>query len=295
MFLSMTGFASKSYEFSWGTVLFEISSVNHKYQDFIVKLPPELLSLENKILDLMRRLIVRGRVKLSAEITWASGANIPVLDEEGIMNLYNQVKRITKRNNIEAAPDLASLLLIPGVLNANTNLAARAAHEAPEVWNKIVREVIEALFDMREAEGVKLKIKIEEDLGELEKILAEMESRWQAAKDLAIESIRSRIENVLEHYKLELDEARIAEEVALASDRWDISEEITRMKSHTEKFKNFIDAKESTGRKLDFLLQEMNREVNTMGSKVQDALFRWDVVEAKTIIERIREQVQNIE
>ena len=126
MFLSMTGFGSKSHEFSWGTVSFEITSVNHKYQEFSAKLPRELSSLENRIITLMRSLIGRGKVKLTADISWNPGARIPVLDEEGLMNIYNQVRKITKRNNLETANDITAFLMIPGVFDSNNNIAEQA-------------------------------------------------------------------------------------------------------------------------------------------------------------------------
>ncbi len=295
MFLSMTGFGSKSYDFSWGTVLFEITSVNHKYQDFSVKLPKELLSLENKILTLLRSLIGRGKVKLSAEITWAPGAKIPVVDEEGLMNFYNQIKKITKRNNLASPNDITNLLLIPGVIDLNENSAEHAAHENPEIWDNMVKEVVNSLMEMKKNEGEKLRVKIENDLNELEKFLKSMNELWQKAKNDAIESIRTRIENTLKHYNLEIDESRIAFEVSMAADKWDVSEELTRLESHIEKFRITMNLDESSGKKLDFLIQEMNREINTMGSKVADSEFRWQVVEAKTCIERMREQIQNIE
>ena len=295
MFLSMTGFGSKSYDFSWGTVLFEITSVNHKYQDFSVKLPKELLSLENKILTLLRSLIGRGKVKLSAEITWAPGAKIPVVDEESLMNFYNQIKKITKRNNIASPEDITNLLLIPGVIDLNENSAEHAAHENPEIWDNMVKEVVNSLMEMKKNEGEKLRIKIEDDLNLLEKLLQSMNELWQKAKNDAIESIRTRIENTLKHYNLEIDESRIAFEVSMAADKWDVSEELTRLESHIEKFRTTMNLDESSGKKLDFLIQEMNREINTMGSKVADSEFRWQVVEAKTCIERMREQIQNIE
>ena len=295
MFLSMTGFGSKSYDFSWGTVLFEITSVNHKYQDFSVKLPKELLSLENKILILLRNLIGRGKVKLSAEITWAKGANVPVIDEESLTNFYNQVKKISKRNHLDAPKDITNLLLIPGIIDLNENFAELAAHDNPEIWDNMIKEVVNALMDMKKTEGEKLRIKIENDLHELEKLLKAMNIRWQKAKDDALESIRTRIENTLKHYNLEIDENRIAFEVSMAADKWDVSEELTRLEAHTEKFRTTMNLNESSGKKLDFLIQEMNREINTMGSKVADAEFRWQVVEAKTCIEKMREQIQNIE
>lgn len=295
MFLSMTGFGSKSYEFSWGTVLFEITSINHKYQDFLVKLPPELTSLENRMLNLMRSSIGRGRVKLSASITWKNGAEIPLLNEEGLMNLYNQIKKFAKKNNLECPNDISNLLMIPGIFDASNNAAELASRENFEIWDKILSDTVNSLMEMKKSEGEKLKINIEEDLKFLEKILAKMNERWKIARDEALNSIKLRIEEVLEEYKLPLDEARIAEEVALAADRWDVSEEITRMNAHSEKFKLTMNNKEPSGKKLDFLIQEMIREINTMGSKVNDADFRWLVVEAKTCIERMREQIQNVE
>ena len=291
----MTGFVSKSYEFSWGTVLFEITSINHKYQDFLVKLPPELTSLENRMLNLMRSSIGRGRVKLSASITWKNGAEIPLLNEEGLMNLYNQIKRFAKKNNLECPNDISNLLMIPGIFDASSNAAELASRENFEIWDKILSDTVNSLMEMKKSEGEKLKINIEEDLKFLEKILAKMNERWKIARDEALNSIKLRIEEVLEEYKLPLDEARIAEEVALAADRWDVSEEITRMNAHSEKFKLTMNNKEPSGKKLDFLIQEMIREINTMGSKVNDADFRWLVVEAKTCIERMREQIQNVE
>ncbi len=295
MFLSMTGFGSKSYEFSWGTVSFEVTSVNHKYQEFSARLPRELSSLENRIITLMRSLIGRGKVKLTAEISWNPGARIPVLDEEGLMNIYNQVRKITKRNNLESANDITSFLMIPGVFDSNNNIAEQAAHETPDIWDDMTRGAIDSLMEMKRSEGEKLHAKVEGDLCILEKLTGTIKARWDIASSEAIESLRTRIESVMEHFKLEVDEPRIAQEVALMSDKWDISEELARLEAHTGKFRQLMNAKDSSGKKLDFLVQEMNREVNTIGSKAADSEIRWAVVEAKTCIERIREQLQNIE
>ena len=295
MIRSMTGFGSKSYEFSWGTVLIEISSVNSKYQDFSVRLPAELSSLENRVLALMRKLIVRGHVRLSVEINWAPGGQIPILDEESLINFYNQVRKITKRNSLECTNDITNFLLIPGILDANDNFATLEAKNNPEIWDKIISETIELLTQSRVLEGQAMQKKIEADLDELDKIFSSMQKRWATAKDNALEGIRQRIESVLEHYSLELDEPRISAEVSLAADKWDISEEVIRLEAHIEKFRQTLEVEGPVGKKLDFLIQEMNREIKTMGAKVNDAEFRWGVVEAKTCIERIREQVQNVE
>lgn len=297
MFLSMTGFGSKSYEFSWGTVTFEITSVNHKYQDFSAKLPRELSSLENTIINILRGKISRGKVKISADIAWNPGARVPVLDEEGLVNLVNQVRKIAKRNSFDIPNDITGFLAVPGIYDDTNNLAEQAAHDMPEVWNEIISGAADSLMEMKRAEGAKLKAKISEDLTLLEKINQTLKERWAVASKEAIEGLRTRIEQVMEHYTLEIDAQRVAQEVALMADKWDVSEELSRLEAHTEKFRQVMNAKEASGKgkRLDFLVQEMIREVNTMGSKVNDAQFRWGVVEAKTCIERMREQLQNIE
>ncbi len=294
MFISMTGFGSKSYEFEWGTVKFEITSVNHKYQDFGVRLPRELFSLENRILTILRNNITRGKVKLSAEIAWNPGAKIPVLDNDGLINLVNQVRKIAKRNNLEITNEITDFLALPGVLDDSGNVAEEAAVENPEIWDKLTLDTVSSLMEMKKTEGEKLRVKVEDDLTKLEEIIESLKERWKVANSEALESLRTRIENVMEHYDLEIDEARIAQEVALMSDKWDVSEETARLEAHTGKFRQVMD-EEPCGKKLDFLIQEMNREINTMGSKVNDTEFRWGVVEAKTCIERMREQIQNIE
>ena len=159
----------------------------------------------------------------------------------------------------------------------------------------MVKGAVDALMEMKRSEGEKLHAKIEADLLILENLTGTIKSRWDIASSQAIEALRTRIENVMEHYKLEVDEPRIAQEVALISDKWDIAEELARLEAHTGKFRQIMNAKDSSGKKLDFLVQEMNREVNTIGSKAADSEIRWAVVEAKTCIERIREQLQNIE
>ena len=294
MFVSMTGFGSSSREFSWGTVKFEITSVNHKYQDFSARLPRELSSLENRMLAILRNKISRGKVKFSAEITWNPGAKIPVPENDSLINFINQVRKIAKKNCLEVTNDITAFLALPGVLDDSVNVAEEAALEDPEVWDRLALDAADSLIEMKKSEGRKLHEKVEADLAVLETIISSLVERWKTADAEALEGLRTRIENVMEHYELEIDEARIAQEVALLSDKWDVSEEIARLEAHTGRFRQSMN-EEACGKKLDFIIQEMNREINTMGSKVNDADFRWGVVEAKTCIERMREQIQNIE
>ena len=211
MFLSMTGYGSKTREFSWGSVVVEISSVNAKFQDFSVKLPQELISLENRILNIMRSLIGRGKVKLSTSITWNPDFQIPVINVDGLINFYNQIKETAEKNGLEISSNILDLLMIPGLIAADTNAAAQAALEKPEVWDEITKDAINSFIEMKKIEGETLKLKISEDLSKLKNFLTDMEARWKISRDEALESIRKRIEEVLEHYNLEIDEARIAD------------------------------------------------------------------------------------
>ena len=292
MFVSMTGFGNSEHNFSWGTVKFEISSINHKYQDFSTKLPRELASLENRIINIMRNNINRGKVRLSAEINFYPGSEIGLVNEKALINIYNQVCKISRENNIEIPRDLTQFLLIPGVVD---NTACESSLEDFALWDNLVLKACDSLKSMKISEGEKLFKQVQQEINNLSEIVKRLKERWQIAINDAIESLRSRIQNVMEHYKLEIDESRIAQEVSLMSDRWDVTEELTRMNAHIEKFSQIMNSNESNGKKLDFLVQEMNREINTMGAKVNDAIFRWDVVEGKSCVEKIREQLQNIE
>ena len=297
MFLSMTGFGRAMREFPWGTVTFELTSVNHRYQDFSARLPRELSSLESRLISMLRASLNRGKVRLSAEIAWNPGARTPTLDEEGLLLLFRRVRELAAQERTEA-PSLASFLTLPGICEAGRTL--EQVQDESQVWDELLASAVESLMEMKRAEGEKLKAVIEAELNAFTDIVAKLEDRWKTASAEAIEALRVRIEKVMEHYKLEIDEARIAQEVSLMADKWDVSEELARLAAHIERFHQTMgggetSGKDLAGRRLDFLIQEMNREVNTMGSKVGDADFRWGVVEAKSCLERIREQIQNVE
>ncbi|MBQ9594275.1 MAG: DUF1732 domain-containing protein, partial [Synergistaceae bacterium] len=202
---------------------------------------------------------------------------------------------IAKSNGLETSNDIMDFVNIRGILGNGDNPAEDAARENPEIWDAIINEAINSLQDMKKCEGKVLEAKINDDLSSLDKISRVLKERWEIANKDALETLRSKITRIMEYYRLEVDDPRIAQEIALLSDKWDVSEELTRLDAHIAKFRQIMTESESSGKKLDFLIQEMNREVNTMGSKVADSEFRWQVVEAKTCIEKIREQIQNVE
>ncbi|MBR1673281.1 MAG: YicC family protein [Fretibacterium sp.] len=298
MFLSMTGFGRASREFPWGTVIFELTSVNHRYQDFSARLPRELSPLESRLIAQLRTALGRGKVRLSAEIAWNPGARTPARDEEGLLLIFRRVRELAAQEGSEA-PSLASCLMLPGICEAGR--ALEQAQDDPRVWEELLTAAVESLMEMKRAEGAKLNSVIEADLDTFAGIVSSLEARWRTASGEALEALKERIGKVMERCGLDIDEARIAQEVSIMADKWDVSEELARLAAHIGRFRQTMEAapspagKDPAGRRLDFLIQEMNREINTMGSKVGDADFRWGVVEAKSCLERIREQIQNVE
>lgn len=296
MFLSMTGFGRASHEFEWGTVTFELNSVNHRYQDFTAKLPRELAVLESRLITAMRSLLNRGKVRLSADIAWNPGARTPSIDEDGLLSFINQVQEIARKNNLPEPDDITKFLTLPGICEAKNLVEAETEiADSADVWTELLNQAAKSLNEMKKAEGEKLFAVVNDDLNKFDEINNFLEERWKVASGEALEALRTRIETVMEHFALEIDEARVAQEISLMSDKWDVSEEIARLKAHIERFRETMSSDEPAGRRLDFLVQEMNREINTMGSKVADSDFRWGVVEAKSCLERIREQIQNVE
>jgi len=292
MFLSMTGFGRASRVFQWGTVTFEAVSVNHRYQEISVRLPKEISSFESVLVTSLRSLLRRGKIRLTADIDWAADFRTAPIDADALRSYHDQLQKIALDLNAPP-PDLTALLSLPGVCDCPRLRGERG--DAEDIWKNLAYDTVGALMEMKRSEGEKLWNSVEEDLKELERLNALLTERWTLVNEEALFALRSRIEKIMERFSLELDQNRIAQEVSILADKWDVSEELARLTGHITKFKEIASSLESEGRKLDFLIQEMNREVNTMGSKTGDTEFRWMVVEAKSCLERIREQIQNVE
>lgn len=294
MIRSMTGFARETGEYQWGTLSVELSSVNHRYQELSIRLPRELSSFEPDAGSILRTTLGRGKARLFAEITWAPGYKSPVIDAEVLRNYYVQLLSLGEELGADTKPEIQCLLSLPGVLDSPS---ARASIEEDlgSALSAVVRKAALSLSEMRKKEGDVLKQAIEGYLEDFESLLASMEEYWKARKDELLSELKTKVADLLEGVSGDADEGRVAQEIALMADKWDISEEAVRSASHCMQFKAILGGPVSEGRKLDFLIQEMNREVNTMGSKVTDAELRWMVVEAKSTLEKIREQIQNAE
>lgn len=296
MFLSMTGFGRADHAFPWGTVTFEIASVNHRYQEISVRLPREISSLESRIVSSLRSALKRGKIRLNAEINWASEYKIVKVDTEVLSSYYRQLQELSGQPDAPSVSDLAAFLTLPGVCDSpRISCGYEGDPDSEKSWDILLQETVRAMTEMKKSEGARLQTAVDLDLQEFERLVASLSARWSTASAAALDGLKSRIEKIMERFDPEIDQNRIAQEISLLADRWDVSEELARLASHIVKFREITNVAESEGRKLDFLIQEMNREVNTMGSKVGDAEFRWMVVDAKSCLERIREQIQNVE
>lgn len=294
MLLSMTGFSRVSRDFDWGTITVEMSSVNHRYQEISLRLAKEISSFEPQINQMIRKNFRRGKIKLRADITLASSIRAAQINSDVLESYYRQLDESRKHLKMIEEVRIESLLQLPGVMDSPSfSTLIQEQGETPVI--QVVEEGIDSLLEMRKKEGEHLLEDILSNLASFEKIIEDIDSYWETGKEKALADVKMRLGKLISDHEGDLDEGRLAQEVAILADKWDISEEISRSRSHLEKFRSVLGKEHSEGRKLDFLLQEMNREINTMGSKISDSDLRWMVVEGKTFLERIREQVQNVE
>ena len=292
----MTGFGGTSLEREWGTLTLELSSVNHRYQEIYVRLPKELATWEPWFHQKLRSAFRRGKVQARVEILWAASALAVAINRDILTSYYEEVSRV--RDALGSARDIAleQLVNLPGVLDMHERTRLTRDEGTEELLNRLLGAGVAEWKKMRAAEGEHLEAAVMEHLTELESLAKKIGDRWGGAKDAAFAAMTERIARALEAANIAApDDARFAQEAIILADRWDVSEELARLESHIEKFRQAGGSEDAVGRKLDFIVQEMNREVNTINSKVSDSDIRWLAVEAKAAIERIREQIQNLE
>ncbi len=294
MLLSMTGFSRENQTFPWGTLVVEMSTINHRYQDISIRLPRELSYCEPILNNQLRQSIRRGKVRLNVDVSWSSSFRAVSIDAQILQDYYYQIQDIQKKLSVSAPIRVESLLHLPGVTDSPEGRES-IEQEIQKTLSEMVSKAVDSLQNMREKEGNHLEVDIRTHLDSFSSLIDQISSLWKEAQEEAMNETRERIKKIFEDNGPIVDENRIAQEIALMADKWDISEEITRARSHIDKFNTILSGKVSEGRKMDFLIQEMNREINTIGSKVTHAEIRWLAVEAKTALERIREQVQNVE
>jgi uncharacterized protein (TIGR00255 family) len=296
MIRSMTGFGAADGEVGGQRVSVEIRSVNHRYFSPSIKLPTALARWEGEVRDALRRGITRGHVTLSARFE-RDEQEIPTalpIDETRFAAYVAQLRALQERYSLQDTLDVATVLRMPEVFVA----AALREELTPEAGSQVVAVVdraVEALLVMRATEGARLVQYLDERLGMIESALGRVAVR---APERVTEQ-RDRLRNAVRELTsgLAVDETRLAQEIAFLADRLDVQEELSRFNAHIDAFRAALNGEQAdgVGKRLGFLLQEMLREANTTGSKGNDASIVADVLVIKEELERIREQVENLE
>lgn len=287
----MTGFGAAAGPIGSQQVTLELRTVNHRFFNPSIKLPSALTQWEGELREQLRKGIARGHVTATARIE-RSAADVQAIDEQKVARYAELLRGLQKRHKLDGPVDLATILRFPDVLASEPD--QEYAGTAAEV-QKLAAEAIDALTRMREVEGARLAALLQERIatveGALSRIAVRAPERLVAERERLRKSVRELSEGV------DLDQQRLAQEIALLADRLDVSEEVDRFRSHVSAFRETLASgkKEPVGKRLGFLLQEMLREANTTGSKSKDAAMLHDVVAVKEELERIAEQVENIE
>lgn len=295
MYVSMTGFSRTQTQQPWGTISAEVSSVNHRYQEISVRLPREFASWEPWFHQNMRGRFRRGKVQLRMEVLWAPSFKMGRINKDVLSAYCEELLQAQRATGQARELALEQMISLPGVLDLPKFEDSEESEKLEDTFARLLDESMASWQTMRETEGGHLRDEVLTHLTELERLVGAIETKWQPTRDAAFAAVRARLSEMLESLGEKLDEGRLLQEIVIMTDKWDVSEELARLRSHISKFRAAGGEKDSSGRKLDFLVQEMNREVNTLDSKIADADIRWLAVDAKAALERIREQIQNLE
>lgn len=292
MLKSMTGFGRGEGETTLGKVVVEARSVNHRYCDINIKLRKQLASFETRIKELIRSEVSRGRIDVSLKLDTKGEGKVQFNVDTHLAEQYYQTLQILKKK-FKLKEDIP-LELLAGAKDLIT--VKEEQEEVEPYWKEIVpilKQSFEAMDEMKRSEGESLAKDIHQ---RTERITQEIESiklRFPSCLEAYRNRLHGRIQSLLGG--IEVEPSRFQQEMAFLAERTDITEEIVRAESHLVQFIGLLDEKDPVGRKLDFLLQEIHREVNTISAKANDAETSQRVVEIKSELEKIREQVQNIE
>lgn len=292
MIKSMTGYGRYEIEEKERKVNVEISTVNHRYCDLSIRMPKALTHLEDEIRKCIKQFIARGKVEVSIYITSMSADDVEVVVNEPACTAYIEaLRKIGTKLGLNDNIGMAEVMRLNDVITIQKKQA-----DLEVIWpmmDQALRQALTQLVAMREKEGMILKNDLLEKADNMLRLVGELEHLSVEVVNTYKLKLEERISRLLE--EIPVDETRLAMEVALFADRAAIDEELTRLKSHVGQLKMILEEESSIGRKLDFLMQEMNREANTIASKAGDYTITSYAVELKSEIEKIREQIQNIE
>lgn len=290
---SMTGFGRGAVSNENFAVAVEIKTVNNRFLDLNLRLSNELQSLEANLKRAIQSRLSRGRVDVFVNYERTSEIAYE-LNRPLISGYISALKQMQTEFNLTGEPDFNYIARLPNALQTK---AEDLSEEFIKALETAVSIALDELEQMRQIEGESLKNDLENLLSEIESHLPKIESESANVADEYAQRLQKRIENFLSKSdsQIEVDQGRLAQEVAYLADKSDIAEEITRLKSHIEQYRGIIAEEKEVGKRLDFLTQELNREANTIASKTNNLIVKESALQIKSAIEKIREQIQNVE
>ena len=294
MLKSMTGFGRGEYIDTGHRVVVEIKAVNHRYNEIVIRMPKLLNSMEDKIRRVVAGTLARGRIDVYITLDdYAEKKRAIRVDKELAIAYHNALEELGNILQLPLSDPVYHIARYPDVVKVEEVL-----EDVADLWPKIAVAIdssLTNLMKMRLAEGQTIQQDLLERVDRLVTLMADVEGRAPAIVEEYRLKLNQRMRELLASINAEADEARLLQETALFADRTNFTEEIVRFKSHMVQLKATLLSQEAVGRKLDFIIQEINRETNTIGSKANDVTITNLIVEIKSEIEKIREQIQNIE
>ena len=288
MIASMTGFARRESTGTWGTLVCELRSVNHRFLEPGFRLPDELRAAEGELRARLARAVRRGKVDCTLSYRRPQGAAAPLeVDPVALAQLLNAVEIVTRSLREPSTVNALDVLRWPGVLREDGASGEQLLAVAYAVFGATLEDLVAA----RAREGARLGELLEQRCAALEALVAAVRERLPEVQA----RVRSRLDERLTELGTSVERERIEQELALLVQRLDVDEELERLAGHIAEVRRVIGASEPAGRRLDFLMQELNREANTLSSKSQDLETTRTAVDMKVLIEQMREQVQNAE
>ncbi len=288
MISSMTAFARQEFRNDLGGLVWELRSVNHRYLEVMVRLPEEFRAIEPSVRELVSQKLGRGKVDcgLRFEAGTGSAAGMKV-NERLALQIIEAAKEIGHLQHEAVPPRTIDIMRWPGVLEAEKQDFTPLQKQAQE----LLAESLDSMVENRRREGARLAELIQQRCASLQQQVAVVRERMPGV----LEGIRERLRTKLDELAGDLDDGRLEQEMTILCQRLDVDEEMDRLESHLKEVEQVLERDEPVGRRLDFLMQELNREANTLSSKSNDAETTKIAVEMKVLIEQMREQVQNIE
>lgn len=294
MLISMTGFGEARSQTGGMAVAVEVRTINSRHLKLTYRSSEGYAALEPEVEAATREVIRRGTVQLNLRVDRRTSVDDYRINTEVLENYRQQLEQYTGRSEANDPLMLQMLLSLPGTVDEKS----RAEHDPREDWpaiEPVIREALVAVAKMRAEEGVALAADLAQNGRQIAELLDAISKRSPEVTQSYQSRLTGRVQQALSELNVTVQPADLLREIALFADRSDISEEIVRLRSHLQQYEAALLMSESSGRKLEFIAQEMGREINTIGSKANDAEISRLVVDIKTALERIREQIQNVE